>query len=113
MSGAYRNEADSFVIVSSDSDYRGLIFSLPDAVFLVMIEREKRGPGMKAALAEMYRWIDNSVRLNVNDMFDEALRNARIEMSRAERRQFFDKYIRSMSLRIDEEGNVSVELKRK
>lgn len=113
MSGAYRNEANSFVIVSSDSDYRGLIFSLPDAVFLVMIEREKRGPGMKAALAEMYRWIDNSVRLNVNDMFDAALRNTRIEMSQAERRQFFDKYIRSMSLRIDEEGNVSVELKRK
>ena len=113
MSGAYRNEADSFVIVSSDSDYRGLIFSLPDAVFLVMIEREKRGPGMKAALAEMYRWIDNSVRLNVNDMFDAALRNTRIEMSQAERRQFFDKYIRSMSLRIDEEGNVSVKLKRK
>ena len=113
MSGAYRNESDSFVIVSSDSDYRGLISSLPDAVFLVMIEREKRGPGMKAALAEMYRWIDNSVRLNVNDMFDAALRNTRIEMSQAERRQFFDKYIRSMSLRIDEEGNVSVELKRK
>lgn len=113
MSGAYRNEADSFVIVSSDSDYRGLISSLPDAVFLVMIEREKRGPGMKAALAEMYRWIDNSVRLNVNDMFDAALRNTRIEMSQAERRQFFDKYIRSMSLHIDEEGNVSVELKRK
>lgn len=113
MSGAYRNEADSFVIVSSDSDYRGLISSLPDAVFLVMIEREKRGPGMKAAFAEMYRWIDNSVRLNVNDMFDAALRNTRIEMSQAERRQFFDKYIRSMSLRIDEEGNVSVELKRK
>ena len=113
MSGASRNEADSFVIVSSDSDYRGLISSLPDAVFLVMIEREKRGPGMKAALAEMYRWIDNSVRLNVNDIFDAALRNTRIEMSQAERRQFFDKYIRSMSLRIDEEGNVSVELKRK
>ena len=69
----YQNEVDSFVIVSSDSDYWGLISSMPDAGFLVMIEREKRGPGMKAALAEMYRWIDNSVRLNVNDMFDAAL----------------------------------------
>lgn len=136
----YQNEVDSFVIVSSDSDYWGLISSMPDAGFLVMIEREKCGPDMKATLAdagvfycylddfysgnsdairknaifnEMYRWIDNSVRLNVNDMFDAALRNTRIEMSQAERRQFFDKYIRSMSLRIDEEGNVSVELKRK
>lgn len=70
-----------------------------------MIEREK--------FNEMYRRIVNSVRLNVNDMFDAALRNTRIEMSQAERRQFFDKYIRSMSLRIDEEGNVSVKLKRK
>ena len=94
-----------------------------------MIEREKCGPDMKAALAdagvfycylddfysgnsdaiiknaifnEMYRRIVNSVRPNVNDMFDVALRNTRIEMSQAERRQFFDKYIRSMSLRIDE-----------
>ena len=105
-----------------------------------MIEREKCGPDMKAALAdtcvfycylddfysgnsdaiiknaifnEMYRRIVNSVRLNVNDMFDAALRNTRIEMSQAERIQFFDKYIRSMSLRIDEEENVSVKLKRK
>lgn len=81
-----------------------------------MIEREKCGPDMKAALAdtcvfycylddfysgnsdaiiknaifnEMYRRIVNSVRLNVNDMFDAALRNTRIEMSQAERRQFF------------------------
>ena len=80
-----------------------------------MIERGKCGPDMKATLAdagvfycylddfysgnsdaiiknaifnEMYRRIDNSVRLNVNDMFDAALRNTRIEMSQAERRQF-------------------------
>ena len=85
---SYKNDVDSFVIVSSDSDYWGLISSLPDAHFLVMIEREKCGPDMKEALAdsgifycylddfysgnsedikknalfkEMYRWIDNSV----------------------------------------------------
>lgn len=85
----YQKQVDSFVIVSSDSDYWGLISSLPDARFLVMIEREKCGPDMKAALAEsgifycylddfysgnsedikknalfkeMYRWIDNSRR---------------------------------------------------
>ena len=88
---SYKNDVDSFVIVSSDSDYWGLISSLPDAHFLVMIEREKCGPDMKEALAdsgifycylddfysgnsedikknalfkEMYRWIDNSVHLN-------------------------------------------------
>ena len=135
----YQKQVDSFVIVSSDSDYWGLISSLPDARFLVMIEREKCGPDMKAALAEsgifycylddfysgnsedikknalfkeMYRWIDNSVHLNVNDMFDAALRNTRIDMSPAERRQFYEKHIKHMTLQIDEDGNVGIELKR-
>ncbi len=45
-----------------------------------------------ALFKEMYRWIDNSVHLNVNDMFDAALRNTRIEMSPAERRQFYEKH---------------------
>ena len=135
----YQKQVDSFVIVSSDSDYWGLISSLPDARFLVMIEREKCGPDMKEALAdsgifycylddfysgnsedikknalfkEMYRWIDNSVHLNVNDMFDAALRNTRIDMSPAERRQFYEKHIKHMTLQIDEDGNVGIELKR-
>lgn len=65
-----------------------------------------------ALFKEMYRWIDNSVHLNVNDMFDAALRNTRIEMSPAERRQFYEKHIRHMTLTIDENGNASIELKR-
>ena len=135
----YQNNVDSFVIVSSDSDYWGLISSLPEAGFLVMIEREKCGPDMKAALAdagifycylddfysgnsediktnalfkEMYRWIDNSVHLNVNEMFNAALANTRIEMSAAERRQFFERHIRHMTLNINENGDVNLELKR-
>ena len=47
----YENNVDSFIIVSSDSDYWGLISSLPKAQFLVMIEHNKCGPDMKAALA--------------------------------------------------------------
>ena len=119
---------------------RWLISSLSDARFLVMIEREKCGPDMKAALAdsgifycylddfysgnaediklnalfqEMYRWIDDSIKLNVNEMLDAALRNTRLEMSAAERKQFYEKHIRNMSLVIDDDGNVSIELKRK
>lgn len=53
----------------------------------------------------------NSVHLNVNDMMDAALRNTRIEMSQSERRRFFEKYIKNMMLRIDEKGNVGIELK--
>lgn len=134
----YQNHVDSFIIVSSDSDYWGLISSLPEARFLVMVEREKCSHAMKQALAEsgifiailmilfrecrwykmsalfkeMYRYLDHSIHLNVNDMFAEALRITRLNMTEAEKRQFYDKYIRPMHLVIDSEGNVSIELKR-
>lgn len=136
----YRNLVDSFIIVSSDSDYWGLISTLPEAKFLVMIEREKCGPDMKAALAnsgifycyiddfytgdgedlkknalfnELYRALDEALNLNVNEMFEAALTATRINMTPAAKRQFFDKHIRQMHLVIDEDGNASIELKRK
>lgn len=136
----YKNNVDSFVLVSSDSDYWGLISSLPDARFLVMIEREKCGPDMKAALAnsgifycyiddfysgnseaiknsalfnELYRYLDDALKLNVNDMLDAAISATRITMTTQEKRQFYDKHIRQMKLVIDPDGNVSIELRRK
>lgn len=136
----YKNNVDSFIIVSSDSDYWGLISSLNEARFLVMIERESCGPDLKNALVnagifycyiddfysgntedikhsalfkEMYRYIDNSVRLNINEMFDEALRATRIEMSAAEKKQFMSQYIKTMSMTIAENGDVVLEFKRK
>lgn len=133
----YRNLVDSFIIVSSDSDYWGLISTLPEAKFLVMIEREKCGPDMKAALAnsgifycylddfytgdgedlkknalfnELYRALDKAINLNVNRMLDDALAATRIEMPAAEKKQFFDKYVRNMKLNIDDSGNVTLAL---
>ena len=46
----YINKVDSFIIVSSDSDYWGLISTLSEARFFVMIESEKCSPSMKNAL---------------------------------------------------------------
>ena len=135
----YRNYVDSFIIVSSDSDYWGLISSMPDARFLVMIEREKCGPDMKNALVEseiFYCYIDDfysgnaedikqialfrqlnqhlneALHLNVNIMLDEALQTTRIHMDAAERKQFYEKHIRPMKLVINEDGDVGIELKR-
>ena len=105
-----------------------------------MIEREKCGPDMKAAMAnsgifycyiddfysgnsddikrnalftELYRYLDDALKLNVNDMLDAALKATRIDMTPAAKRQFFDKYIKRMSLVIDADGNASIELRRK
>ena len=136
----YVNLVASFIIVSSDSDYWGLISSLPEAKFLVMIEREKCGPDMKAALAnsgifycyiddfytgdgedlkknalfnELYKTLDDALKLNVYDMLDAALTATRIDMTAAAKRQFFEKHIRPMKLVIDDDGNATLELRRK
>ncbi len=133
----YKNQVDSFIIVSSDSDYWGLIASLPNARFLVMVEREKCGPDMKLALANsgifycyiddfydgnsedikksalfnaVYRSLNSTLCFNAIEMFDSALSETRIDMPLAEKRQFFDKYIRKMQLVMDKSGNVSVQL---
>lgn len=46
---------------------------------------------MSALFKEMYRYLDHSIHLNVNDMFAEALRITRLTMTEAEKRQFYDK----------------------
>lgn len=129
----YKNSVDSFILVSSDSDYWGLISSLPEARFLVMIEHDNCGPDLKKALVnagifycyiddfysgdaediklsalfkEMYRYIDSTVQLNVNEMFSEALRATRIEMTDAEKKQFISKYIKTMQMTINADGEV-------
>ena len=136
----YKNNVDSFIIVSSDSDYWGLITSLSEARFLVMIEHDNCGPDLKNALVnagifycyiddfysgntddikhsalfkEMYRYIDSTVRLNVNEMFSEALRATRIEMTDAEKKQFMAQYIRTMQMTINQDGALVLEFKRK
>ena len=129
---------EHFVNKVSDSDYWGLIESLPDARFLVMIERDSCGPDLKNALINagifycyiddfysgnaedvkhsaifkaMYQYIDNTVRLNVNDMFNEALKVTRVEMTTAERNQFIAKYIKTMQMKIDSNGDLLLEFK--
>ena len=133
----YRENVDSFLIVSSDSDYWGLISSLPDARFLLMIEKEKCGPEMKATLVkhgifycyidsfydgnceeikkkalfnEMYRMLNNSLKLNTHEMFKEALYATRIQMKAAEQKRSFEKHISKMRLVIVENGDVSIKL---
>lgn len=134
----YKNNVDSFILVSSDSDYWGMISNLSDARFLLMVEHEKCSHKLKSTLAkagifycfiddfysgnaedvkegalfkEMYKFIDNNVHLNVNDMFEAALTATRINMTPSEKKQFFDKHIKTMQMKIDSNGDVVLEFK--
>lgn len=112
---------------------------MPDAKFLVMIEHENCGPDLKNALVnagifycyindfysgnteeikrnalfkEMYRYIDSTVRLNINVMFEESLRATRLEMSDAEKKQFIAQHLKPMKMGINADSDVVIELKR-
>jgi len=133
----YKNKVDSFIIASSDSDYWGLIDSLPEAGFLVMAEREKCGNGIKTALdgrniffcyiddfctgdIEDYKiaallfqtklCLDELVNFNVEVFLDEVVRRTRVHMTDAEYTNFYNKYIRTMQLVIAKNGDVTVEI---
>ena len=133
----YRDGVNNFILVSSDSDYWGLISELPEANFLVMVESLKCGPDIKAALKnkgfsycyiddfctgnsneikitamlnEVQDAIDEALQLNIHDVLEEAYRRTRAEMSTAEKKQFYDKYIKKMKLTIHEDGEVTIDL---
>lgn len=136
----YANHVDSFVIVASDSDYWSVISTLREAHFLVMVEHEKCSGKLKEALeqndifycyiddfysgmgkdikltvmlAEMKRYLADHINLNVTDMMDELFRTTRAVMSDTEKHQFYQKYVKSLSLVIEEDGTVSIQIKGK
>ena len=137
----FQNSVESFVLCSSDSDYWALISSLPEAKFLVLVEHDKVGPDIREALTssgifycyldefytgkenqdlkiaallkEIREYLSSALTLNVNDMMATAMTNTRVNLSPAERNQFYDKYIRQMKLNVDDEGNVTLKLNAK
>jgi len=134
----YQNQVDSFIIASSDSDYWGLISSVPTARFLVMVENEKMGRDIKEIYDEhdiFYCYLDDfytgnaddirqtalfgslnktlleCVSFNINTLMDNAIRETRINMPPAERDQFIRKYLKTMQLEIADNGDVSVRIR--
>lgn len=132
----YENNADSIIIVSSDSDYWGLIDALNRVNYLVMVERQKCGPDLKSVLIqegifycyiddfysgnvedvkrvalfkEMRNYIDETVKFNVKEMLEKALMLTRINMNSSEQKQFYEKYLKNVRLALDEEGYISIE----
>ncbi len=133
----YTNGVDSFVLVSSDSDYWGLIEALPDAHFLVMVEHPKTSHALKDALISkgiFYCYIDDfyvgngmeiktdAIKTEVGKVFkhryemdlyaimDEVLLRTRIQMTDEDKKKFIKKYIKNkLSLVFEEDSKISVE----
>jgi hypothetical protein len=131
----YQNNINSFILVSSDSDFWGLISSITNAAFLVLIEGEKCGSTIKQAFNEsgiLYCYIDNfctgnndglkslvfamelkkylysMVNINVDTMFAEICAQCRLELTPGEKKNLYDKYIKHIRMNIDANGNLTL-----
>ncbi|MCR4658306.1 MAG: NYN domain-containing protein [Lachnospiraceae bacterium] len=127
----YEEHVDSFILCSSDSDFWGLISSLPHAGFLVMYEYEKCGQAIKDALntrhifhcamddfysgnaGELKRIVlkkeleERLLDVPGHDAWEltkEIFAKARITAKDNEMQVFYDKYIKTLKLKIDERG---------
>ncbi len=134
----YQQEVDGFVLLSSDSDYWALIQSLSDANFLVMVEYDKCGSAIKDAFKEhgiYYCYLDDFCVGNIEEFKRTVLlnklkeylpndiigRNSKelakeifmlsgIHADKSEITKFHDKYIKTLSLHIDNDGNFTISL---
>lgn len=134
----YANDIRSFILVSSDSDFWGLISSLPQAEFLVMIEYSKCGKDIKEALEksgifycsiddfcsgniaelknyalqeELKAQLEQAFSLNAHTLLETVYRNCRIQASETEQKNFYDRYLRTLQLAMDADGNYHIAVK--
>ena len=134
----YRENVESFVLVSSDSDFWGLMEEIPEANFLVMIEHRKSSAELRKVLDEhnifycyaddFYTGMDDSLKkqaifselnaflelksFNAKYLLEEVLVSTRIEMDQAEKNRFYDKYLKNMQLRVSRDGIVTLDIKK-
>ncbi|MCR4739244.1 MAG: hypothetical protein K5886_03165 [Lachnospiraceae bacterium] len=136
----YKNNVDSFVLVSSDSDYWGLIEELPEASFLVMVEHEKCSYALKEALIKndiFYCYIDdfyagggeeikkdairkefagalkNALDLNIYDLMDSVLEKTRVKLNQSETKTLLKQIKGQIGIEISDDGDVTIRYKGK
>lgn len=130
----YCDNVDSFIIVSSDSDYWGVISSLPEAKFMVVFEDLKASNVslnnllnnniLACSLDEFYSGSTDklkedvllktankrldSISFNCKDLLNEIYTSVRINASEEEKEAFYNKYLKGIKVTIDSEGNFKI-----
>jgi hypothetical protein len=130
---------DRFVLLSSDSDFWALIKSFKGrANFLVMVEHMKCSPDYKEKLVDagvLFCYLDDfysgeeseqmktnmlmksieagleQETFNVKAILNESKNALRIDMDEAVSEQFFKKYLKTLQINVDENGNVRFEIR--
>ncbi|MBR4857715.1 MAG: NYN domain-containing protein [Clostridia bacterium] len=133
----YKDEVDSIILVSSDSDFWSVIDASEEAKYLVMVESEKCGHEFKNLLRDkdvFYCYLDKFMTPSEDKFFDlvfkhelekelkarfhlgnahelltSVLTSCRATVSKAESDMLFDKYIKTLVLKINADGDFVLE----
>ena len=134
----YKEDVDSIILVSSDSDFWSVIDASEDVRYLVMVESEKCGHEFKNLLRDkdvFYCYLDKFITPdddkffkivfkhelekiisdnfslgNARELLSSVLHSCRAGVSKAEEDMLFEKYIKTLSLRINADGNFVLEI---
>lgn len=135
----YRDGITSFIIVSSDSDFWGLIESLPNAHFLVMYEYEKCGTSIKNALtqhgiyycaiddfcsaatedmkravlfAELEKHLPSLIGENPLELTHKIYEATKVTATKKEMENFCNRYVKTLRLKLNSEGKFIIEIQK-
>lgn len=135
----YKNNIDSFILVSSDSDYFGLISALEDANFLVVMEREHCSNNMKEVLRDQkitHCFMDDfpleegdelkekvilkelkavlmmDFKHNLDKILNTIASDTRTELSPAALKDIRSRIVKNIRIEVDEDGEMKIELNR-
>ncbi len=133
----YQNGVSSFILFSSDSDYWGLISSLPTAHFLMMVEYSKVSEAIKRTLTgnEIYycaiddfgtgnidefkkivlfrilkKYLPDLLQYNGKELVSKIYSEARIPAEQNEMDNFYKKYIKTLKFVADDSGKMYFEI---
>ena len=133
----FQEKVDSIILVSSDSDFWSVIDASEDVRYLVMVESEKCGYDFKNLLRDkdvFYCYLDKFMTPdddrffnlvfktelekilkerfslgNANELLKSVLTSCRATASKAEEDMLFDKYIKTIVLKINSDGDFVLE----
>ncbi|MCI6012789.1 MAG: hypothetical protein PUK54_06295 [Firmicutes bacterium] len=135
----YKNGAESFILVSSDSDYFGLISALREARFLVVMEREHCSRSMqetlqensithcfmddfpldesdelkeKVILKELQTALTRNFHFNLDQLLSTIETETRAELSPAASRDLRNRIEKNIRIEIAEDGDMRIEFSR-
>ena len=129
----YQRNADSFLLISSDSDFWALINDLKEARFFILAEKMKCSIKFldtlcragtpygfidhfctgncdhlkqKTLVAQLQKKLDSIFQVNISALLSDVIYENRAQMTPTEREQFFRRYIKPVRASITEDGEL-------